>query len=104
MNAESETRDESDSMGPIAVPAQRLWGAQTQRSLAHFNISGERMPSELIDALAWVKRACAVVNARLAADAVGVACHGGLLRRWVSAAAPVQYGRCRARGTVIRPG
>jgi fumarate hydratase class II len=66
MNAESETRDESDSMGPIAVPAQRLWGAQTQRSLAHFNISGERMPSELIDALARVKRACALVNARLA--------------------------------------
>lgn len=66
MNAEPETRDESDSMGSIAVPAHRLWGAQTQRSLAYFNISGERMPSELIHALAQVKRACALVNTRLA--------------------------------------
>jgi fumarate hydratase class II len=66
MNAEPETRDESDSMGSIAVPAHRLWGAQTQRSLAYFNISGERMPSELIHALAQVKRACALVNNRLA--------------------------------------
>jgi fumarate hydratase, class II len=56
------TRTEHDSMGSIEVPAGRLWGAQTQRSLQHFAISGERMPLALIRALAQVKRACAVVN------------------------------------------
>jgi fumarate hydratase class II len=60
------TRTESDSMGPIEVPADRLWGAQTQRSLEHFDISGEHLPVELIRALAQVKRACAVVNPPLA--------------------------------------
>ena len=59
------TRTERDSFGPIDVPANRLWGAQTQRSLQHFDISGERMPRELIGALAQVKRAAAVVNQRL---------------------------------------
>src|SRR6185312_7764715 len=58
----SETRTEKDTFGPIEVPAARLWGAQTQRSLEHFRISGERMPAEIIQALAWVKRACAAVN------------------------------------------
>jgi fumarate hydratase class II len=61
-----DTRTERDSMGPVEVPADRLWGAQTQRSLEHFDISGERMPAELIRALAQVKRACAVVNQPLA--------------------------------------
>ena len=56
------TRIEKDTFGPIAVPAQRLWGAQTQRSLENFRISGERMPVELVRALVQVKRACAVVN------------------------------------------
>ena len=42
------TRIEKDTFGPIEVPADRLWGAQTQRSLEHFRISGERMPAELI--------------------------------------------------------
>jgi fumarate hydratase, class II len=56
------TRTEHDSFGPIEVPAERLWGAQTQRSLLNFAISGERMPQELIHALAQVKRTCAVVN------------------------------------------
>ncbi|MGV2481140.1 UNVERIFIED_CONTAM: class II fumarate hydratase, partial [Salmonella enterica subsp. enterica serovar Weltevreden] len=51
------TRTEHDSFGPIEVPADRLWGAQTQRSLQHFAISTERMPRELIHALAAVKRA-----------------------------------------------
>ena len=55
-------RTEKDSFGPIDVPAQRLWGAQTQRSLQHFDISGERMAPELIRALAQVKRASAYVN------------------------------------------
>jgi fumarate hydratase class II len=56
------TRTERDSFGTIEVPAERLWGAQTQRSLEHFHISNERMPDEIIMALATVKRACAVVN------------------------------------------
>ena len=61
----SETRIETDSFGPIAVPAARLWGAQTQRSLEFFRISTERMPDTLIVALAAVKRACARVNGEL---------------------------------------
>ena len=56
------TRTEKDTFGPIEVPADRLWGAQTQRSLAHFKISGERMPRDLIHALATVKKAAALVN------------------------------------------
>ena len=56
------TRTEHDSMGAIEVPTERLWGAQTQRSLQNFNISGERMPLEIIRALAQVKRAAATVN------------------------------------------
>ena len=56
------TRTERDSFGPIEVPADRLWGAQTQRSLEHFHISSECMPEEIIMALATVKRACALVN------------------------------------------
>src|ERR1035437_9446444 len=55
-------RVEKDSFGTIDVPDDRLWGAQTQRSLEHFHISTERMPEELIVALAVVKRACALVN------------------------------------------
>ena len=59
------TRIERDSFGPIEVPADRLWGAQTQRSLQNFDISGERQAPELIRALALVKRASAVVNQAL---------------------------------------
>lgn len=55
-------RIERDTFGPIDVPDDRLWGAQTQRSLHHFHISTERMPAELVVALAAVKRACASVN------------------------------------------
>jgi fumarate hydratase class II len=58
----SPVRIERDTFGEIEVAAARLWGAQTQRSLEHFRISGERMPAELIRALALVKRACATVN------------------------------------------
>ena len=57
-----KTRIERDTLGEVAVPAERLWGAQTQRSLQNFDISGDRMPRELIRALAQVKRASAVVN------------------------------------------
>ncbi len=59
------TRIERDTFGPIDVPADRLWGAQTQRSLAHFRISTEKMPEALIRALLVVKRAAARVNAGL---------------------------------------
>lgn len=61
----SATRTERDSSGAIEVPAERLWGAQTQRSLVYFDISCERMPEEIILALAEVKRACALVNCEL---------------------------------------
>ncbi|MBN1609285.1 MAG: class II fumarate hydratase [Polyangiaceae bacterium] len=60
--ASRPVRLEHDTFGPIEVPADRLWGAQTQRSLEHFAISGERMPTELIRALAVVKKASALVN------------------------------------------
>ncbi len=56
------TRIETDSFGPIQVPAHRLWGAQTQRSLQNFDISGELQPREIILALAQIKRASATVN------------------------------------------
>src|SRR5215469_18801325 len=56
------TRTESDSMGQIEVPANVYWGAQTQRSLEHFNIGGDRMPPELIHAFGILKKAAALVN------------------------------------------
>jgi fumarate hydratase class II len=59
------TRTERDSFGPIEVPAERLWGAQTQRSLQYFHISAEHMPEEIVMALAGIKRACALVNLEL---------------------------------------
>jgi len=59
------TRTERDSLGTIEVPADRLWGAQTQRTLKHFAISTERMPREIVLALASVKSACARVNRQL---------------------------------------
>ena len=58
----TEHRIEKDTFGDIAVAADRLWGAQTERSLHHFDISTEKMAPELIRALAWVKRSAAVVN------------------------------------------
>ena len=61
----ADHRIEHDSFGEVRVPADRLWGAQTQRSLENFRISGERMPLELIRALALVKRSCARVNIEL---------------------------------------
>src|SRR5690349_16133384 len=56
------SRIEHDTFGPIEVPAEHLWGAQTQRSLQNFDISGERQPREIIRALAQVKRSSAVGN------------------------------------------
>src|SRR6187551_1239268 len=61
----TEPRIEKDTFGDIAVPGDRLWGAQTERSLHHFDISTEKMPPELIRALALVKRSAAVVNREL---------------------------------------
>ncbi|MBP6251879.1 MAG: class II fumarate hydratase [Rubrivivax sp.] len=80
-------RIEHDSFGPIEVPEQQLWGAQTQRSLAHFDISGERLPTELLHALARIKGAAAGVNAALGeldvakADAIARAAHEVLAGR-----------------------
>ena len=65
MNDQPNTRLESDSMGEIAVPADRYWGAQTQRSLQNFRIGGERMPVPLTRALGLVKQAAAETNMRL---------------------------------------
>jgi fumarate hydratase, class II len=63
----AKTRTERDTFGPVEVPADRLWGAQTQRSLTNFRISGERMPQALVRALALVKKAAALVNMDLGA-------------------------------------
>ncbi len=60
-----KTRTERDTFGPIEVPFAHLWGAQTQRSLQNFDISGERQPREIIRALAQIKRSSAVVNQAL---------------------------------------
>src|SRR4030095_4075724 len=64
MNA-LRTRVERDSFGAVEVPAYRLWGAQTQRSLINFKISGERLPMALVHALVLVKKATALVNMEL---------------------------------------
>lgn len=60
--ATSDTREEVDSFGAMHVPAERLWGAQTQRSVELFRISNERVPNEVIVALAQIKRAAAQAN------------------------------------------
>ncbi len=59
----SGTREESDSMGTIAVPADHYWGAQTQRSLIHFSIGDDHMPKAVYHACGYVKKAAAIVNA-----------------------------------------
>jgi fumarate hydratase class II len=66
----TETRVEHDSLGPVNVPSDKLWGAQTQRSLEHFSIGDDLIPREMIPAYAIVKKAAALVNhkARRLAD------------------------------------
>jgi fumarate hydratase class II len=59
----SGERTETDSMGPVQVPANHYWGAQTQRSLIHFSIGNDRMPKEVYHAYGYVKKAAALVNA-----------------------------------------
>jgi fumarate hydratase, class II len=56
---------EFDSMGQVKVPADRLWGAQTQRSLIHFSIGNDHMPIEVYHAYGYVKKAAAMVNESL---------------------------------------
>jgi fumarate hydratase, class II len=58
------TRTEFDSLGNVEVPANHYWGAQTQRSLQHFNIGNDRMPKEVYHAYGYVKKAAAIVNTR----------------------------------------
>src|SRR3984893_28932 len=55
-------RREFDSLGDVDVPANRYWGAQTQRSLEHFNIGDDRMPKEVYHAYGYVKKAATLVN------------------------------------------
>src|SRR6202158_2038395 len=60
--AKKATRMETDSMGPIEVPGDVYWGAQTARSLVHFNIGRDVMPPEMIRAFGILKKAAALVN------------------------------------------
>jgi fumarate hydratase class II len=62
--AATGTRQETDSMGAIDVPADRYWGAQTQRSLIHFSIGDDKMPKAVYHAYGYVKKAAAIVNGR----------------------------------------
>ena len=65
VNMNKNFRTETDTMGALEVPADRYWGAQTQRSLHNFKIGGETMPVPLIRALGVLKYAAAAVNMRL---------------------------------------
>ena len=62
VSKEPALRTEKDSMGTIDVPADKYWGAQTQRSVENFRIGSERMPIEIIRALAILKKAAAITN------------------------------------------
>ena len=66
------TRTETDSMGPIEVETERYWGAQTQRSLGNFRIGGERMPRELVHALAMIKKDHKAPGTKVTLDAGAV--------------------------------
>ena len=61
----SRTRIERDSLGELAVPSKALWGAQTQRAVDNFPVSGLRMPEPFIQALALIKASAAEANAKL---------------------------------------
>ena len=58
----TEFRKETDSLGEVEVPADKLWGAQTQRSLEHFSIGHDLIPREMIAAYAILKKAAAIAN------------------------------------------
>jgi fumarate hydratase, class II len=68
-----ETRIEKDSLGPVEVPANKYWGAQTQRSLQNFKIGKEKMPDEIIEAFAILKKACALTNENMGLLPTGIA-------------------------------
>ena len=61
----TKTRTETDSFGPLEVPSDKYWGAQTQRSIKNFPIGSERQPLPLIHALGIIKKACAQANVEL---------------------------------------
>lgn len=65
MKTTKTTRIETDSLGQIAVPANKYWGAQTERSLLHFKIGSDRIPTQVIHALALIKKAAAMTNCEL---------------------------------------
>lgn len=85
-----KTRIETDSFGPVEVPAAHYWGAQTQRSLAHFAHGSQTMPLAIIHALAMVKRASAEVNRDLGL------LPGGLCSAIAAAASEIESGRLDA--------
>ncbi len=72
-SAVTATRVEQDSLGPVNVPADKLWGAQTQRSLEHFSIGDDLMPREMIPAYAFVKVASRVAKVVFDSDLARVA-------------------------------
>jgi fumarate hydratase, class II len=65
MPEQPATRQETDSMGAIAVPNDRYWGAQTQRSIRYFSIGQDQMPLAVVHAIATIKKASALANADL---------------------------------------
>ena len=75
-----QTRTEKDTMGPVEVPADKYWGAQTQRSKENFRIGDGHMPVEIIRAFAFLKKAAALANQELGvlsdekADLIGKVC------------------------------
>ena len=88
MNQNQQWRIETDSMGEIQVPADKYWGAQTQRSMIHFNIGIDIMPIEVIHAFAILKKASALTNNKLGklpgniTDAIAQACDEILEGKW----------------------
>jgi fumarate hydratase class II len=64
-NQSTKMRQETDSMGAIDVPADRYWGAQTQRSIRYFSIGGDKMPPEVVHGIAIIKKASALTNGEL---------------------------------------
>ena len=98
----SATRTETDSFGPIEVPADRYWGAQTQRSLENFRIGGERMPIPLIHAFGIQKKAAALANMALGAleerPASRLPCNGCWATPWSGRPCGRQPARKRSNG------
>ena len=97
-------RTETDSMGPIEVPADRYWGAQTERSLHHFKIGHDRMPRAMIRAFGILKKAAAQVNqdlGKLAADKARLIVAGR--RRGRSRASSTTISRCASGRPAAAP-